>query len=239
MFKEILSKVTCFEEGLLIAIKQKILDNLIKKETPKTSSKWYLIHCVLLGVTTANIINSVFITKDMSFLLSLISFIYTVVGGGYVTAYLKRNKTKKSVIENIKDIKNIKELYKYVDELEDKYLYSDFLFNKEKIREFIKELSYISQKDVKALLSNLNEEEINQIKDIFKYNLNEKNFNIDLIEQIIKRCKQEIEKKEKEELFDKILKDKVEDEKDLLDLMLEECSSEKAEKLKINFKEVL
>lgn len=239
MFKEILSKVSSFESNLVNNIKQNLLEKLIQKETSSYSSNWYLANCAILGITVAHMITHLFFSKNMSFWLFLLSIVYIILGSSYVTAYLKRHKTKKTVIDRIKKIEKVKELYGYINSLEAQYLYTGVLFNEGKIEELSEDLSYISAKDVKVLLSNLSEEELNQVKDIFKYHLNDKNFNIDLLNGITERCNKEIEKREKEEIFDNILKNKSEEEKDLLDLMLDECSSEKEEKLKINFKEVL
>ncbi len=117
IFKSILEKVKNFENSYLKSQKEKILEKLIKKETSNSSSNWYIINCVIMGIVLANLFNNIFLSGMVGFWSILLSLIYIVGGSSFIFAYLKRNKTKEEVIERIINEKTIRNLNIYMNEL--------------------------------------------------------------------------------------------------------------------------
>lgn len=239
IFKSILEKVKNFENSYLKNQKEKILEKLIKKETSNSSSNWYIIHCVIMGVVLANLFNNIFLSGMVGFWSILLSLIYIVSGSSFIFAYLKRNKTKEEVIERIINEKTIRNLNSYMNELNSKYLYSGLIFeNEEKnFKEINENLTKISIKEIKTLLCSLSEDEISTVKELLKEHINKEYMSLDVIYSLTVKCEKEIEEVEREENFINALTSEEKEEKDLLDLMIDKCNLVKKEK--INFKEAL
>lgn len=237
IFNSILEKVKKFENFFLEREKEKIIDKLIKKETTSSSGNWYVIHCVALGVTLGNLVNNFFFSGEVGFWSTTFSLVYVLLGTSYVSAYLSRNKTKKIIIDKINEINTVRNFKGYMSDLSSEYLFSCLLFNNEEknFEEIDKKLSKINNKEMKSLLNSLTPEEIEKVKELLKEYIEGDGFSSEVIYSLTIKCEKEIEQTEKEQNLLNILNN--EEEKDLLDLMLEECNIERKEK--INFKEVL
>ena len=71
------------------------------------------------------------------------------------------------------------------------------------------------------------------IKEILKEHIKKDYIESNVIYSLTTKCEKEIEESEKEENFMNAFKEDKEEEKDLIDLMMEECNLERKEK--INF----
>jgi len=239
IFKSILEKVKFFENSYLKKQKEEILDKLIKKRTSTSSNNWYIIHCVIVGVTLANLVNNIFLSGTVGFWSTTFSVIYLTGAISFIVAYLNRNKTKETVINSISNSETLRDLYQYINGLNSAYLFDNFIFenSSKNLKEISENLAKINIVDIKSLLSKFTEDEVITIKEILKEHIKKDYIESNVIYSLTTKCEKEIEESEKEENFMNAFKEDKEEEKDLIDIMMEECNLERKEK--INFKEVL
>lgn len=241
-------KLVAFEKELVKQKKDMILQSLIKPNPSGLAQLIFVFNNALLGLSLGKLVGLAVLDKSNVGVVGIV--LYSLIGLAsfkYVKNYWKRKTNQSSFTTQVSNLKNLKEIKKYLYNLPHMFKHSFLFLHNEKITNMQNENSMIKNEEIKDFIQSLDKEQLDFIMEALKKNTLEQGFNIQIVDDIRKLCLAKKRMRNKEEKLHNNLKvltgdlDKENDEEDdLLNAMAESYippNDKKAEK--INFKKIL